>query len=102
MVRLNGIVETCLYVADLERSIAWYRGLFDLEVLSADDRFCALNVAGRQVLLLFRQGASDRPNVLPGGVIPAHDAAGRIHVGFAIATDELAAWERRLQDRAIA
>ena len=49
----------------------------------------ALDVAGRQVLLLFRTGASDRPNPVPGGVVPPHDAHGRMHVCFAIPADAL-------------
>ena len=70
MPTLNGLLESSLYVADLELSVAFYQALFGLDVLSRDDRFCALNVAGRQVLLLFRKGLSVTPSVLPGGTIP--------------------------------
>src|SRR5262249_8315988 len=73
-----------------------------LEVLAADDRFRALNVVGRQVLLLFLRGKSDAPSVLPGGVIPAHDGGGRLHLAFAIAAEELGAWEARLRDKGVA
>ena len=48
---VTGVLETSLYVADLRRSAAFYRDLFGFEVLSADERFCGLNVAGRQVLV---------------------------------------------------
>jgi catechol 2,3-dioxygenase-like lactoylglutathione lyase family enzyme len=37
-----------------------------------------------------------------GGVIPPHDASGRMHFAFSIAADQLAAWERRLADAGIA
>jgi catechol 2,3-dioxygenase-like lactoylglutathione lyase family enzyme len=99
---LHGVLETSLYVADLERSVGFYQGLFELEVLTADDRFCALSVAGRQVLLLFRKGPCAAPSVLPGGVIPGHDGDGRLHLAFAVAAADLPAWRHRLASRGVA
>jgi catechol 2,3-dioxygenase-like lactoylglutathione lyase family enzyme len=96
MPSLTGILESALYVEDLGRSKQFYRTLFDLELLAADDRFCALNVAGRQVLLLLRRGGSLEPAVLPGGTIPAHDGMGQLHVAFSIATSEWDGWIDRL------
>src|SRR5207245_914285 len=69
--------------------------------LTADARFCALSVCDRQVLLLFRQGASSTPSQTPGGVIPGHDATGSSHLAFSIAASELQDWERRLADEKI-
>ncbi|MGH8632311.1 MAG: VOC family protein, partial [Burkholderiales bacterium] len=66
MLPLQGILYTALYEDDLERSVRFYRDLFDLEVLFSDDRLCALSVAGRQVLLLFRKGASKTPLTTAG------------------------------------
>ncbi len=81
---LTGVLETALYVADLDRSAAFYRRLFGSRVLLDEPgRMRALDVAGRQVLLLFLAGASDRGNPVPGGVVPPHDARGRILVCFA-------------------
>jgi catechol 2,3-dioxygenase-like lactoylglutathione lyase family enzyme len=99
---VTGVLETSLYVADLRRSAAFYRDLFGFEVLAADDRFCGLNVAGRQVLLLFQKGLSAAPAVLPGGTIPGHDGGGRLHLAFAVAAADLPAWEERLRQHAVA
>ena len=94
---LTGVLETALYVTDLERSTAFYRRLFGGRVLLDEPgRMRALDVAGRQVLLLFLVGASDRENPVPGGVVPAHDASGRMHVCFAVPAEALAAWEGHL------
>ena len=93
---VDGVLETALYVADLDRAAAFYARLFGWPTLLADDRMRALDVAGRHVLLLFAHGASDRPNPVPGGTVPAHDARGRIHVALAIPAASLAAWEARL------
>jgi len=90
MANLTGVLETSLYVDDLDRSIQFYRSVLELEILEQDDRFCALNVSGRQVLLLFLKGASTRGATLPGGRIPPHDGEGQLHLAFAIAAAELA------------
>jgi catechol 2,3-dioxygenase-like lactoylglutathione lyase family enzyme len=95
---VTGIVETALHVEDLRCSADFYRRLLGCEILQEDGRFCALQVAASQVLLLFRRGGTTEPVVLPGGVIPPHDGAGRLHVGFGIPADRFEAWERRLTE----
>src|SRR5689334_7398093 len=100
MPSVNGVVETALYVSDLQRSSRFYQGLFGFRTLLEEEgRLRALHVAGGQVLLLFVVGGSTEPKEAPqGGTIPPHDARGRIHVGFAIAEDEREAWEERLRE----
>ena len=101
MPKLNGIEETCLSVADLERSEQFYRDLFDLPVIAGDARFRALDVAGSQVLLLFLSGATEQDVQLPGGTIPAHGASGRSHVAFSISAADLEGWKKLLAERGI-
>jgi catechol 2,3-dioxygenase-like lactoylglutathione lyase family enzyme len=48
------ILETSLYVRDLDASRAFYSRLFGFPVLLHDERMCAMAIPGRQVLLLFR------------------------------------------------
>jgi catechol 2,3-dioxygenase-like lactoylglutathione lyase family enzyme len=100
--KTSGILETCLHVGDLEAAIAFYQRLFGFEVMARDDRFCAFNVAPRDVLLLFKRGASTKPMPVPGGIIPPHDGQGQMHIAFAIAADDLAGWESRLADEGVA
>jgi catechol 2,3-dioxygenase-like lactoylglutathione lyase family enzyme len=95
MLQIRGLLETSLYVADLERSRAFYARLFQFPVMHQDERFCALDVCGRQVLLLFTKAAG-KPVSTPGGTIPGHGAEGSAHVAFAIGRDDLDPWERRL------
>jgi catechol 2,3-dioxygenase-like lactoylglutathione lyase family enzyme len=95
--QVRGVLETSLYVDDLERSRSFYSTLFGFKSLSQDDRFCALEVGGHQVLLLFRKGGAIDPVVMPGGTIPSHGGDGRLHLAFAIGRDDLDPWERRLQ-----
>jgi catechol 2,3-dioxygenase-like lactoylglutathione lyase family enzyme len=64
----------------------------------SDDRFCAFNVPGGQVLLLFRRGTSLTPQTLPNGhIIPPHDGHGQLHLAFGIELAELGEWVDRLQ-----
>lgn len=99
---VTGLLESALYVADLDRAERFYTGLFGFAPLFGDHRLRALDVAGRSVLLLFLVGASEQPSPVPGGVIPPHGARGRTHVAFAVPAEALEAWERRLAERAIA
>ena len=102
MPRTAGILETSLYVADLDRARAFYQRLFAFEAFVADPRMVALGVPGGQVLLLFKQGGTDAPVPTPGGVIPPHDGAGALHLCFAIPFGELAAWETHLMAEGVA
>jgi catechol 2,3-dioxygenase-like lactoylglutathione lyase family enzyme len=97
MPTLDRVLETSLYVDDLDRAAAFYAEVFELASLHADDRLHAFAM-GPSVLLLFRRGASRETMTMPGGSIPPHDGSGPLHVAFAIAADELPRWEQRLSD----
>jgi catechol 2,3-dioxygenase-like lactoylglutathione lyase family enzyme len=99
--RVNGIMETSLYVADLDASQAFYQRLFGFELFLSDQRMRTLGVPGGQVLLLFRRGGSVQPSPAPGGMIPAHDAHGQQHLCFAIPWMALADWERHLREQGV-
>ena len=102
MPRLNGVLETALYVDELARAARFYEDVLGLAALTSDRRFRAYAVGAHSVLLLFQRGATRETVVLPGGTIPPHDGHGPLHVAFAVAADELDAWERRLDERGIA
>jgi catechol-2,3-dioxygenase len=64
--KVSGILETALSVAGPDASAAFYKRLFGFDTLLDTDRLVALGVAGRDVLLLFRKGATEEPAALPG------------------------------------
>jgi catechol 2,3-dioxygenase-like lactoylglutathione lyase family enzyme len=101
MPTLTGLLETCLHVADLTRSVEFYRNLFSFPLLTSDARLAALAVADKQVLLLFLKGASEHDMPTAGGVIPGHGAYGRLHLAFAIPAADLDAWKRCLVEQGI-
>ncbi|WP_069164082.1 VOC family protein [Nocardia altamirensis] len=101
MPKLDRIVESALYVDDLDRARNFYRDVMQLEPLMDTERLCAYDVGGDNVLLLFQRGASLEPTVLAGpdlpkGEIPPHDGSGPLHVCFAVSEDQLAEWETQL------
>lgn len=102
MPKLDGVLETALYVDDMERAARFYEQVLQLPVLTADSRFRAYDAGGKSVLLLFQRGATLETVHLPGGTIPPHDGHGPLHVAFAVAAEELPAWEQRLEAQKIA
>jgi catechol 2,3-dioxygenase-like lactoylglutathione lyase family enzyme len=53
MPRIDGVLETSLYVADPARSASFYRDLFGFEAVVTSERLIALAAGSRQLLLLF-------------------------------------------------
>jgi catechol-2,3-dioxygenase len=96
MPNVTGILETSLYVADVERAALFYERVFGFQRMFTDSRLCAMAVAGKQVLLLFLRGASIEPMQLAGGVLPPHDGSGTTHVAFSCSASELLRWEAHL------
>ena len=101
MPRVTGLLETCLYVDDLERAAQFYEKLFSFRRLQSDERFCAFDVAGRDVLILFLRGATSEPLALPGGVIPPHNGSGQLHFAFAIPAEDIRDWEQWLNEASV-
>lgn len=100
---INGVIETSLYVADLERSAAFYARVLGFPLIyDESERMRGLAVDGRQVLLLFKTGASTEPTDTPRGRIPPHDGRGTLHLAFAISADEVEAWRDRLREGGVA
>jgi catechol 2,3-dioxygenase-like lactoylglutathione lyase family enzyme len=83
--KVGSILESALYVDDLDRSARFYETVFGFERVDGSERLCALRVADRQLLLLFKRGTS-----------ADHDGRGRLHLAFAVAAADLDAWEARL------
>src|SRR5262245_28496116 len=99
---LGRVLESCLYVDDLDRAARFYEDVLGLPVLTSDSRFRAYDVGGQSVLLLFRRGATLETVHMPGGTIPPHDGHGPLHMAFAIDADALAEWEKRLAEHGVA
>jgi catechol 2,3-dioxygenase-like lactoylglutathione lyase family enzyme len=93
---VTGVMETSLYVADIDTATQFYRRVFGFEVNFAIDRLVSLAVCPGQVLLLFTKQGSV---TLPKG---AHHGDGNLHLAFSISADQLETWRAHLAALAIA
>lgn len=98
MPNISGILESALYIEDLERAAQFYEKLFGFARIFSDERMIALNVceSPRQVLLLFHKGGSTQGASVLGGQIPPHDGNGQLHFAFAIEENDVEAWRAKL------
>jgi catechol 2,3-dioxygenase-like lactoylglutathione lyase family enzyme len=101
-VKLDRVIETCLYVDDLDRAGRFYEQVLELRAMTGDARFRAYDVGGQSVLLLFRRGATLQTVRMPGGTIPPHDGHGPLHMAFAVTAEALPQWEARLTAQGVA
>ena len=96
--RAERVLETCLYVDDLNAAERFYTDVLGLEVESrAQDRHVFFR-CGNAMFLLFNPAATEQAS----GPVPPHGARGQGHVAFAVSQTEIAAWKAQLQERGVA
>lgn len=101
MAKLRGVLETSLYVGNLDRASRFYEDVMGLAPLVRDARMHAFDVGPASVLLLFERGTTSETIRLPAGEIPPHEGEGRLHFAFAADVSELPAWEARLAEKGV-
>ncbi|WP_375182602.1 VOC family protein, partial [Sphingomonas adhaesiva] len=95
--RTAGLLESSIYVDDVDRAVRFYREVMGFTPMLETDRLHAFDVGGGGVLLVFARGESRDDMPGPNGFIPGHDGSGPLHLAFAIAADQRDAWRDRLQ-----
>ena len=98
---VHGMLETSLYVTDVDRAIAFYKTVLGLREIPdthfANGRGAALQVgSGPSVLLLF---CAEVTRV--EGPLPAHGTVGAGHAAFRVEPGEMPAWRRRLSEHSV-
>lgn len=98
----SGVLETSLYVDDLEKADQFYGHVLGLPRI--------FSVPGRQlvfrcresVLLIFKPDHTERERiVINGGAIPLHGARGQGHAAFRVTNSELEVWREHLHQTGI-
>ena len=95
--RITGILETVLYVADVDRAERFYRDVMGLTQIGKEPGRHVFFRVGSGVLLLFRAQTTRQ-----SGSLPPHGADGEIHVCFTTSPAEYEVWKRRIQKHGIA
>jgi catechol 2,3-dioxygenase-like lactoylglutathione lyase family enzyme len=95
---IESIIETGVYVDDLDRAEAFYRDVLGLALIDREPgRHVFFRVGASAVLLVFVAEAC-----LKGEVLPAHGATGPGHFAFGVRPGALAAWRERLAGHGVA
>jgi catechol 2,3-dioxygenase-like lactoylglutathione lyase family enzyme len=90
------VLETALYVDDLDAAERFYGGTVGLQrVLRADGRHVFFR-CGPGLLLLFLAAETRKP-ARHGPPVPVHGATGAGHVCFAASAEELDGWRAHLE-----
>lgn len=92
---LDGILETAIYVDDVDAVVSFYRDVLGLTIVDTSERLTALQAGPRQLLLVFKRRASLSLPLTP------HDATGCQHVAFPIPANTIDAWEAWLAERGV-
>lgn len=90
---MHRILETCLYVDDVEAASRFYQDVLGLEPISSVPGRHVFFRCGSGVFLLF----DPRRTAGGDGDVPAHGATGAGHVAFAVAEEDLPLWRERLR-----
>jgi len=99
---VNGLLESALFVGDLQRARDFYGRVFGLQELEISEDGCVLVVSQRQLLLLVTEAKATVASQTPGGRVPPCLAApvrplGAGHIAFSVAAADLDAWRAHLK-----
>jgi catechol 2,3-dioxygenase-like lactoylglutathione lyase family enzyme len=89
---IDRVLETVLYVDDLDAAERFYGEILGLELDSRQDGVFVFFRCGAGMLLLFEPDAA-----ASGRKVPAHGARGSGHACFAVPEDALDPWQERLR-----
>lgn len=96
--QLRGVLETCLYVDDLDAAQRFYGEVLGLELFAVETGRHVFFRCGPQMLLLFNPGRT----IDPDSDVPVHGGVGAGHVALRIHECEVAAWRARLVAQSVA
>jgi catechol 2,3-dioxygenase-like lactoylglutathione lyase family enzyme len=93
------VLETCLYVDDLERAERFYSQVLGLAFVSRQEGRHVFLRSCQQMVLLFNPLGSRQS--APGDEIPSHGSFGPGHLAFGVAEADLPAWTERLEQAGV-
>ncbi|MDF2388939.1 VOC family protein [Nostoc ellipsosporum NOK] len=97
LVTPSAILESALYVTDLNAAEHFYRDIIGLDLLGKVEGRHLFFRCGQGVLLVFNAEATKIPPAPDARLkVPPHGAVGEGHLCFAATADELAGWKAHL------
>ena len=101
MLNVQGILETSVYVDDMERAHHFYSEVLELDRIFEGDRLFAYDVGAGSVLLVFKRGATKNDLETPGGIVPGHNSVGPSHFAFRIEAENYERWKLHMAARGV-
>jgi catechol 2,3-dioxygenase-like lactoylglutathione lyase family enzyme len=96
---VRDVLETCLYVDDLEAAERFYTDIVGLTFVAREKGRHLFFRCGDRMLLLFNPEATNEESA--DDAIPRHGAHGSGHVAFSIRSDELQTWRDHLKTHGV-
>jgi catechol 2,3-dioxygenase-like lactoylglutathione lyase family enzyme len=91
--QIQAVIETAIYVDDLDKTERFYHGVLGLPVIAREPgHHVFFQVGATNVLLAFVASAT-----LKGDILPGHGAKGPGHFALGIKLEEFDAWRQKLQ-----
>ena len=98
----SAILESALYVTDLDEAEAFYRDKLGLSVIAKAPSRHVFFRCGQGVVLLFNADATREPPAPDAKLpVPPHGAAGEGHLCFAASEAEIDRWKAHLAERGV-
>ena len=99
----SAILESALYVDDLEAAAAFYGGVLGLEIITQAEGRHVFFRCGHGVLLIFNAAATEIPPAPEARLpVPPHGSRGPGHLCFAASAEEIDRWRAEFQSQGIA
>jgi catechol 2,3-dioxygenase-like lactoylglutathione lyase family enzyme len=96
--KIKAVVETAIYVDDLQATETFYRTVLGLPVIGKElGHHVFFQVGDASVLLAFLAAAT-----LKGDQLPPHGASGPGHFALGVAAEAFAAWRKLLHSHGVA
>ena len=88
-----GVLETCLYVDDLDAAEVFYTRVLGLPLVGKEEGRHLFFRCGQGMLLIFNPDKT----LAADNEVPTHGARGPVHVAFAMRADEIDRWREHLR-----
>ena len=95
--KVSGILETSLYVDDLDKALKFYGEILGLEFVSREKDRHVFFRCGGSMFLLFNPEMTEMSEE-----VPDHGARGAGHVAFSVDSSDIPDWIEFLKERGVA
>lgn len=102
LMKISGIIETCIYAENLDEVREFYKMLPGLELIAEEQGRHLFFKCGRRMLLIFnpRHTSTEQTDV-DGQIVPLHGSRGATHIAFSIQNEDLENWRDFFKENSI-